>query len=483
MNRRTAALAVAVALLAAACGRDEAALVGRDAPGVEQIDCPLAVPASVACGLVTVPLDHADPSAGTTTISIATRPGGDTAVAVLQGGPGGASTDFAAWFPGQPFTQVFVDQRGTGFGAADFDCPEYDAVLPDLLELPIDRVDGASAAALTECAERVGDHELFAHTDTVTHALDIAVVMDTLGHDDWLVYGVSYGSTIGLELVRAEPDGLAGAILDGVYPPALDLDRAVPESARSSIDAITVACQDDPVCSGWSDDFAADLDDAVAQLDAEPMTVVLSGAESGFGESVSVRLDGRRFGELVFLLLYDERQIAGLPAIVAAVVDGDEAAAASLASVASRTLASAYGANHEATYFAVQCHERVPVVSGIDETLDGFVATIVTTSLADDCPVWERAAADADDVLAPIVSDLPVLLLSGEFDPITPPAYAESVADDLSASVVVAQQGRSHGVWIGNACIQAIVADFVAGTELDVGCADEPVPVNWFRPD
>ena len=34
-----------------------------------------------------------------------------TPVAVLQGGPGGASSDLAGFFPQQPFTQVFVDQR------------------------------------------------------------------------------------------------------------------------------------------------------------------------------------------------------------------------------------------------------------------------------------------------------------------------------------------------------------------------------------
>lgn len=475
-------LVAATALAATACSADEPELAGNPTSAVEEVDCPFAVPSAVACGLVTVPLDHADPAAGTTTISIATRPGGDTAVAVLQGGPGGASTDFAGWFPGQPFAQVFVDQRGTGFGAADLDCPEYDAVLPDLLELPVEQVDEAAAGALAACAARVADRPLLDHADTVTHALDVAAVMDALGHDAWFVYGVSYGSTIGLELLRAEPAGMAGAVLDGVYPPALDLDRAVAESARSSIDAITAACQADEVCSGWSDDFGADLDRVVERLDAEPMTVVLDGAESGFGEAVAVQLDGRRFGELVFLLLYSEGQIAGLPATVAALLAGDEEAAASLARVAARTLASAYAANAEATFFAVQCHERVPIVSGVDETLEGFVATIVTTSLVDDCRPWDRTPSDPDEVLAPIVSDLPVLLLSGEFDPITPPAYAESVAGDLSSSLVVTQRGRSHGVWIGDACIQSVVADFVAGAEPDVGCADEPVPVNWFRP-
>ena len=45
---------------------------------------------------------------------------------MFLGGPGGASTDFAGWLPQQPFTQVFIDQRGTGFATAEADCPEFD---------------------------------------------------------------------------------------------------------------------------------------------------------------------------------------------------------------------------------------------------------------------------------------------------------------------------------------------------------------------
>ncbi|MDG1365503.1 MAG: alpha/beta hydrolase, partial [Acidimicrobiales bacterium] len=85
---------------------------------------------------------------------------------------------------------------------------------------------------------------------------------------------------------------------------------------------------------------------------------------------------------------------------------------------------------------------------------------------------------------APISSDLPVVLLSGTFDPITPPAYAEAVAELLLNSSVVTQGGRSHGIWIGNDCIQRIVVEFVEGDgdTPATDCADESVPVDWFNP-
>ena len=252
---------VLAVLLAAACSGDPAApLVTTSTspdgeqvgvmwlwePVIEQVDCPATIARNhLACGRVEVLLDVDDPTVGTTHISIATLSGADqpgTAVAVLQGGPGGASTDLAGWLPRQPFTQVFVDQRGTGFAGPDLDCVEYDGVQPDLLEVPADEVDATGAAALEACARRLTADPLLTHTDSATHAADVISVMYGLGHrQGWFVYGVSYGSTIGLEVLRADPGGLAGVILDGVYPPTLDLDRAIAVSAQASVDAIARA--------------------------------------------------------------------------------------------------------------------------------------------------------------------------------------------------------------------------------------------------
>lgn len=456
-------------------------------PVIEQVDCPATIARRhLACGRVEVLLDVVDPTVGTTHISIATLAGVEeagAAVAVLQGGPGGASTDLAGWLPRQPFTQVFVDQRGTGFAGSDLDCFEYDDVQPDLLELPADEVDAAAAASLEACARRLAADPLLAHTDSATHAADVISVMYGLGHrQGWFVYGVSYGSTIGLEVLRADPGGLAGVILDGVYPPNLDLDRAIAVSAQASVDAIARACADDAGCASRTADFAADLDKLVGRLDAQPMTVSVGAEESGFGRDIEVRLDGRRLAELTFVLLYDERNIAGLPGAVAAIDAGDADGARWLARSGARTLAAAYGANDEATYFAVQCAERLEVATGPAPAADGFVGALSVVPLAEACAPWDRDARTDPEVPPPVESSVPVLLLSGGFDPITPASYADEVATGLIGATVVTQGGRGHGIWIGDDCIQSIVARFVAGAEVDVGCVEDPVPVDWFTP-
>ena len=140
-------------------------------------------------------------------------------------------------------------------------------------------------------------------------------------------------------------------------------------------------------------------------------------------------------------------------------------------------------ANDEGTFFAVQCHDRLPFTEGPGDELSAFAAAVASAPLASSCAEWERepAPAETDD---PVSSDVPTLLLSGRFDPITPPGFATAVAPRLGRATEVVQDGRGHGIWYGDECIAEIVQSFVAdpARELDTSCAAEGVPVKWARP-
>lgn len=515
MNLRALAVAVVAAVLAAACGQESATppplvttttLAEGDAPAttaapavgtssgpvldpavITQVDCPPAIAGdAVACGVAEVPLDVTQGGDATATISIATVAGYDTGfrtpVAVMQGGPGGASSDLAAWFPQRAFTQVFVDQRGTGFAGPDFDCPEFDQVIPTLLESSAAEAGRLSTDAVVECAERFEGDTLLDSTTTQNHAFDVAQVMQGLGYDRWVAYGVSYGTTIGFELLRQPPPGLVGTVLDGVYPPELDVDSSVAATAELSIAAVAEACSGSARCTGYNDDVAGTLDRLIADLDESPRIVTLSPNESGYDRILDIRMDGGRLAEFVFLLLYSESLTRYLPAVLAGIEDGDEDAERWLARLGTRTMASAYAANNEGTYFAVQCHDRLPFTAD-ERDVDGFGGAVTATPLRDICPAWDQDEA-YEIVGTQVESDIPTLLLSGAFDPITPPELAEAAADGLPNSTVVTQDGRGHGIWAGDDCIASIVQQFVADPlrDLDTSCAAAGAPVDWAVP-
>ncbi|MEM7295939.1 MAG: hypothetical protein AAF330_04840, partial [Pseudomonadota bacterium] len=217
--------------------------------------------------------------------------------------------------------------------------------------------------------------------------------MAGLGYDRWVAYGVSYGTTIGFELLRQPPSGLVGAVLDGVYPPELDVDTSVATTAELSIDALSAACATSTRCADYNPDVAGSLDTLIDELDDEPRFVTLSPNESGYDRLLEVRLDGTRLAEFVFLLLYNESQARYLPAVLDGIAEGDEDAERWLARVGTRTLSAAYGANDEATYFAVQCHDRLPFTGDDPVEAEGFGAAVVATPLRQICPVWEQGEA------------------------------------------------------------------------------------------
>ncbi len=521
-GRVPAALVVAVSLVAGACGTGtdavdapplvtvpssvpagaddggSAAGPAADAPAagaarIEQVDCPDAlVSGDIACGIATVPLDPDDPSGPTTSISIATVTGTDpgvvTPLVVLQGGPGGASTDLASFFPRREFPQIYVDQRGTGFGGPDTDCTEVDERLPRLFSLPSEESLAAELDAYRDCSVRLGGdpeiERLLEHTDTAHHAADVIAVMAALGHPRWVVYGVSYGTTIALEIVRRSPPGLVGAVLDGVYPPDIDVDAGLAHSADRALAELDAACAADPTCREIVDDVGAALVELMERLDGDPVVVALDAGETSLGTGIEVVLDGTGLAVSLFRFFYDERLMRFVPGILAGLAAGDAAAARWFVRVSVDVTVSSVVANDEGTFFAVQCRDRLPFVDGPPDDAGPFGSAVAAVGLAELCDGWVGATATDPTVAEPVVSELPVLTLTGRFDPITPPAYAERVAATLARATGVVRDGRGHGIWAADVCAADLVAAFVADPlrDLDTACADEPVAVDWTLP-
>ena len=79
------------------------------------------------------------------------------------------------------------------------------------------------------------------------------------------------------------------------------------------------------------------------------------------------------------------------------------------------------------------------------------------------------------DYAAPIRSDVPVLILTGEWDPVTPPMHGDRVAKTLTNSLHIVVPHGAHGLGgLENIdCIPRISAEFVErGTTkgIDTGC-------------
>jgi pimeloyl-ACP methyl ester carboxylesterase len=103
----------------------------------------------------------------------------------------------------------------------------------------------------------------------------------------------------------------------------------------------------------------------------------------------------------------------------------------------------------------------------------GYLGTMSTDFLSALCEVWPVRELPADH-MSPVASDVPVLLLSGEVDPVTPPRNADLVLEHLSNARHLVAPGQGHGIaWRG--CAPKLIAWFIRErnpAELDAACLD-----------
>jgi pimeloyl-ACP methyl ester carboxylesterase len=134
-------------------------------------------------------------------------------------------------------------------------------------------------------------------------------------------------------------------------------------------------------------------------------------------------------------------------------------------------------------FYAVACTEDAPLIS-VDGTAQDAEAGVFgnrTEDFVEVCAEWQKGKV-SPEFRAPVTSDVPVLILSGEADPITPPRHAEEVAASLTNELHLVFSGMGHGN-LGSRCSINIFKDFIetaAITDLDTACVEEIEPPPFF---
>ncbi len=116
---------------------------------------------------------------------------------------------------------------------------------------------------------------------------------------------------------------------------------------------------------------------------------------------------------------------------------------------------------NNALHYSVTCAEDVPRISAADaaQALASVRSKTLALRALAVCDVWPKGEAPAD-ATPPVESDVPVLILSGGLDPVTPPANGAEVAKTLSASRHIVARGYGHIV-SPHACGPRLIAAFV----------------------
>jgi pimeloyl-ACP methyl ester carboxylesterase len=499
MGRARSYVVLVTSCVLAACSGSGSSSGAVSAASFQTVACPqpniagvpdLDIPSGVQCGFLTVPENRAKPSGRQIRIFVMRAPAVSTTpkpdpIVYLSGGPGGAgSFEVAAMIKHGLNAErevIFVDQRGTHRADPLLACPEWEQFLFDSVSLPFtaDSTTAMDSATIQACHDRLAATGVdLAAYNTTENAADIADLRVALGIDSWNVYGVSYGSRLALTLLRDHPQGIRSVVLDSVSPPVNNIAQTWWQAPASSFKAIFAACAAQPDCAAFDSDLEEDFTTTVNKLDQTP---VVTQAIDLSGAPVTVNMDGFAFAYTI-LLTSERTDASRIPKIIADMAYGDsrEPAAAYLAL---RGGPEIIGLGGIGLATAVFCEESANLTTeeaalatakaALPELPDRVLRVQPKQGrLFTECPIWNVPKA-APSVIAPTVSDVPVLIMEGTFDAATAPEWVDLVTPDLHNSQVVPFPFTGHAVLPKSTCAVSTMSAFLdAPTEpVDQTCA------------
>lgn len=473
-------LAVSAAPAGAAETPDPAAAAER--LGLET--CELVVPGTplstvAQCGWLTRPENPDAPDGRQIQIRVARVPArGRVAepdpLVFFAGGPGQAATE--SWpIVGGALQKVsesrdilLVDQRGTG-ESNPLKCPEVE--LEEALASDWD----ALAESTRDClAATEGDPRYY----TTTIAMyDIDAAREALGYQTVNLYGGSYGTRAAQVYLRLFPDRVRTVVLDGVVPQTLALGTEHAEKLDQAIHRVLVGCDGDADCGEAFPDTGTKLRELADRLEAEPMDVTIPHPTTGKPFTLTFNRDS--LASSLRFLTYSSDTQAMLPLLI-----HEAWADRNYERMASQMLISASGLQQsiaQGMELSVMCAEDYPWYPADPAPNDYLMSNLMNRAVDIQCGIWPRGPVP-ENFHDPVTADVPVLLLSGELDPVTPPEYADEVAAHFPRSMHLVGPGQGH-ILTTRGCTGDLVSRFIAAgdfTDLDTSCLSELQATPYF---
>ena len=430
----------------------------------------------VTCGYLTVPEDRGKPNGKTIRLAVAVfaskskSPRPDPII-YLEGGPGGHALEgipqsFADRF--EPFLAdrdfIMFDQRGTGYSEPALDCPELIDIEFKTLDqnLSFEESEKLGIDTILKCHDRLAkeDVNLTAYTSAAS-AADLNDLRVALGYDTWNLYGISYGTRLALTEMRDFPAGIRSVVLDSTVP--LQASEAdIPANANRAFKQLFDGCAADAACNQAFPNLEQTFNEMVDQLNKKPVLEKAVDPLSSDHKEYSVLLNGDTVVSTLFQWLYVSDVIPLLPKVIDDARKGTDyslLARLRLLSVVEEKFVSL------GMHYAVECSEEVPFsthdeLANADQPFPELHHAVSVESYYEICQQWSaRPAGPIEN--QPVSSDIPTLVLSGEYDPITPPSYGKIAAETLSKSFYFVFPGLGHGVSNDHPCPRGIMTAFL----------------------
>ncbi|MCS6870919.1 MAG: alpha/beta fold hydrolase [Anaerolineae bacterium] len=435
------------------------------------------------CGVLSVPEDYSAPNGRQIEIHFAVLPARNAAVRRepifhFEGGPGASAIEYygLAWYSAyadlnEVHDIVLIDQRGTG-KSASLQCTEIaDLSFEDLkYDLDVKAEIAENIERVQACLARLSQTNDPRHYTTANLARDTDAVRAALGYDKINLFGSSYGSWLAQFYLRDFGERVHAAVLEGTVGPWDRPFLLANLHADVSLRRLFDTCAADAECKRAFPDLEQKLEQAVKRLRT---AVRVSGTSSLTGRSYPVVINATRFLAAIRSMLYQGSLIGSVPQAIAQAANGNYTLPAAVLIAAAEQPIS-YGMN-----LSVVCAESVPfytadLLAAIPDST--YFSALPNDTYSELCAAWRSAELDESEI-APVSSNVPTLFLAGDFDPITPTAFALTARARFPNSVLARFPYQGHTILPNSLCAQRLVRAFYANpSQLDTSCTGQDVP-------
>lgn len=433
----------------------------------------------VLCGHLSVPEDYDNPQGRQIAIHYAVLPAVNEnkkpdPLLILAGGPGQAATELAAMI-NRMFSDVrkqrdilLIDQRGTGkSNPLSCEVSHVDELVKTDEDLALDRMAG-------ECLARYTEEDLTQY-HTVSAIKDFEAVRKHLGYSQVNLYGGSYGSRAGLVYMREAPQSVRSATLDAVAPPEVVVGPFGAHGAQS-FDLLVERCAASEACNEAFPNLKQTYLQTLQQLEQKP--VPLQVRDPLTNEPTDILITAGRFTSVMRVGLYHPTTRQMLPYVIKQTSAGNYTPLVGLLGSVMNQSEMYMGLT-----LSVLCSEDLPRATDALLRADAdndFIGSRTADAFIDMCSVWPQALRP-EVWFEPVYSDIPTLLLSGRYDPVTPPTWGALAAQTLTNSRhLIAPQG-SHTI-AGHTCANKLVGEFINTLDaqaLDDSCLQQQKPAPF----
>ena len=357
---------------------------------------------------------------------------------------------------------VLVDQRGTGQSNSLACLPDTEFGLLD--DMSMDELEAAQTLMLKKCLAEF-DAEPSLYTTPIAMD-DLNEVREVLGYKQINLFGMSYGTRAGLVYLRRHGDTVRAAVLDGVAPLSMSIPENIAVDAQAAFEILLSDCVRQTGCAEAFPDLREHFQALVQHLTESRRTITISHPRTG--ERITGPVHPLIVNRLIRAVMYDRTLSSLIPLAIEEAYNGNFQLLSTLA----------YSFTGENTQMSngmmasVLCAEDMRRVSQPNDT-DDFDNAIYS-SLSAICEYWPRGSIP-ENYFEPVTTDVPILLLSGKFDPVTPPKYAWSAAATLSNYEHIVVPGVGHGTSM-QGCVPGILEKFFDSANpkgLNIGCVSD----------